>query len=211
MKKFRDLYIYLNSYDIDQLIKYLTDNCINNWSRAYEREKNAVLLEEKAYCFEHTAGDGLESAGLILFQKDPNTWFVSNIVPTEKGQLSVDEYNQILVDFFTTIVQPAIENTPVSTELTNDQEFIENLIGNDAAALLNQFATYANKFTVTSHPGDRKKWFDFILSVNSKGVKLDPNLLSTSLIEKGWSQEAVDKLVTEYEFADALLNYTKGQ
>jgi hypothetical protein len=32
-----------------------------------------------------------------------------------------------------------------------------------------------------------------------------------SLIEKGWSKEAVDKLVTEYEFADALLNYTKGQ
>ncbi|NET70392.1 MAG: hypothetical protein F6K62_05130 [Sphaerospermopsis sp. SIO1G2] len=211
MKKFRDLYIHLNNYDIEQLIKHLTDNCTNNWSRAYEREKNAVLSAEKSYCFEHTTGDGLEAAGLILFQKDRNTWFVPNIVPTEKDQLSIDEYNQILVDFFKKIVQPAIKNTSVTAELTNDKEFIENLIGNDAAALLNKFSNSANKFTITSHPLDRKKWFDFILSVNSKGVKLDPNLLSNSLIEKGWSQEAVDKLVTEYEFADALLNYTKGQ
>ena len=210
MKTFQDLYIHLNGYDMEALAELFTQQCNGFWKRAIEREKDAISLGEKAYCFEHSEGDGLRNAGLTLFEKTHDVWYVPNIVPIESGQLSYDEYNDLLNNFTDFVVKPAITDLPVTIELTKDQVFLEDITGNEIAEKLSRFSALANKSTGSSHPLDKKRWFQFLLAVNNRNVNLDTDILIRTLIEQGWSDESANQLAIEFEFAQNLLNYAKG-
>jgi len=211
MKVFRDLFIHLNGFRIDSLIDLFTEKCVNNWQRALDREKNAGIIGEKAFSFEHTQGDDLERAGLSLFQKDGDTWYVPNIIPLDSSELSHDQYNKILENFLETIVRPSITGLPVTTNLTGDVLFLKDVVGEDVAALLHKFSVLANKSTGSSHPCDRNRWFDFLIAVQRKHISLNTDLLINSLMEDGWSEDRAHDLAIEYEFAIGLLDYKEGK
>ena len=211
MKVFRDLYIRLNGARIEDLIEQFTAHCGDHWDRALDREKDAGSMGEKAFSFEHTAGDGLERAGLSLFQKEGDTWYVPNIIPLDSSQLSRDQYNKILENFLDSIVRPSIAGLPVTTALTGDELFLKDVVGADVATLLHNFSVLANKSTGTSHPCDRNRWFDFLIAVQRKHISLDTDLLIYSLMEDGWSEDRAHDLAIEYEFAIGLLDYKEGK
>lgn len=211
MKVFRDLYIKLNGVKVEELIEQFTARCGDHWHRALDREKDAGSMGEKAFSFEHTAGDGLERAGLSLFQKESNTWYVPNIIPLDSSQLSHDQYNKILENFLETIVRPSIAGLQVTAELTGDVLFLKDVVGEDVAALLHNFSVLANKSTGSSHPCDRNRWFDFLIAVQRKRISLDTDLLINSLMEDGWSEDRAHDLAIEYEFAIGLLDYKEGK
>ncbi len=211
MKVFRDLYIRLNGARVEDLIEQLTVQCGVHWHRALDREKEAGSMGEKAFSFEHTAGDGLERAGLSLFQKDGDIWYVPNIIPLDSSQLSRDQYNKILENFLDTIVRPSIAGLPVTAELSGDVVFLKDVVGEDVAVLLHNFSVLANKSTGSSHPCDRNRWFDFLIAVQRKRVSLDTDLLIHSLMEDGWSEDRAHDLAIEYEFAIGLLDYKEGR
>lgn len=211
MKVFRDLYIRLNGARIEDLIEQFTAHCGDHWDRALDREKDAGSMGEKAFSFEHTAGDGLERAGLSLFQKEGNTWYVPNIIPLDSSQLSHDQYNKILENFLDTIVRPSIAGLQVTAELTGDVLFLKDVVGEDVAALLHSFSVLANKSTGSSHPCDRNRWFDFLIAVQRKRISLNTDLLIHSLMEDGWSEDRAHDLAIEYEFAIGLLDYKEGK
>lgn len=211
MKVFRDLYIRLNGARIEDLIDQFTAQCGDHWHRALDREKDAGSMGEKAFSFEHTAGDGLERAGLSLFQKEGDTWYVPNIIPLDSSQLSRDQYNKILENFLDSIVRPSIAGLPVTTALTGDELFLKDVVGEDVATLLHNFSVLANKSTGSSHPCDRNRWFDFLIAVQRKRISLDTDLLINSLMEDGWSEDRAHDLAIEYEFAIGLLDYKEGK
>jgi len=211
MKIFQDLFIHLNGNTIESLIEECTKQCNEFWKRAVEREENASSLGEKAYCFEHSEGDGLRNAGLTLFEKENNTWYVPNIVPIKTGQLSHNEYNDLLNSFIDSIVKPVIIGSPVQIEITNNQIFLEDVVGIEATDKLKRFSILANMSTGSSHPMDKGRWFDFLFTVSNKGVELDTDLLMSSLIKQGWSEESAHELAIEFEFAQGLLDYAKGR
>lgn len=211
MKVFRDLYIRLNGARIEDLMEQFTAQCGDHWHRALDREKDAGSMGEKAFSFEHTAGDGLERAGLSLFQKEGNTWYVPNIIPLDSSQLSHDQYNKILENFLDTIVRPSIAALQVTAELTGDVLFLKDVVGEDVAALLHSFSVLANKSTGSAHPCDRNRWFDFLIAVQRKHISLDTDLLIHSLMEEGWSEDRAHDLAIEYEFAIGLLDYKEGR
>lgn len=211
MKVFRDLYIRLNGSKIEDLIEQFTVRCGGHWHRALEREKDAGSMGEKAFSFEHTAGDGLEKAGLSLFQKEGGTWYVPNIIPLDSSQLSCDQYNKILENFLDTIVRPSIAGPPVTAELTGDVVILKDVVGEDVAGLLHNFSVLANKSTGSSHPCDRNRWFDFLIAVQKKRISLDTDLLINSLMEDSWSEDRAHDLAIEYEFAIGLLDYKEGK
>ncbi|BDV42687.1 hypothetical protein GURASL_16100 [Geotalea uraniireducens] len=211
MKVFRDLYIRLNGARIKDLIEQFTAQCGDHWHRALDREKDAGSMGEKAFSFEHTAGDGLERAGLSLFQKEGDTWYVPNIIPLDSSQLSHDQYNKILENFLDTIVRPSIAGLPVTAELSGDVVFLKDVVGEDVAVLLHNFSVLANKSTGSAHPCDRNRWFDFLIAVQRKHISLDTDLLIHSLMEDGWSEDRAHDLAIEYEFAIGLLDYKEGK
>ncbi|WP_215735570.1 hypothetical protein [Geobacter grbiciae] len=211
MKVFRDLYIKLNGVKVEELIEQFTARCGDHWHRALDREKDAGSMGEKAFSFEHTAEDGLERAGLSLFQKEGDTWYVPNIVPLDSSQLSRDQYNKILEEFLNTIVRPSIAGLPVTAELSGDVVFLKDVVGEDEAVLFHNFSVLANKSTGSSHPCDRNRWFDFLIAVQRKRISLDTDLLIHSLMEEGWSEDRAHDLAIEYEFAIGLLDYKEGR
>ncbi len=208
MKIFRNLYIKANASEMESLIARLQANPAQLWQRAMEREKPLSLIGEKAYCFEHQESEGLAAAGLGIFQKDTNTWHVPNVIPLDKNQLSIDEYNALLLDF-KNFIEPTLTICSISYELTPDEKSIESIVGRDAALLLQQFSILANKSTGSSHPLDQKRWFDFLLAVNDRHHELNTGLLVRTLMEQGWSREMAEHLAEEYELAEELLDYQK--
>ncbi len=209
MKIFQDLYIDLHGYDIESFIEQLTRYCGKSWKRNFDREENARYFTEKAFAFEYGGENGLPQAGLTLFEKDQGVWHVPNIVPLKSSQLSVDEYNSLLVDFKTTLVDPSVQNTPIKVELTNEQTFLEDIVGNEAADALRRFSSLANKSTGYSHPYDKRRWFEFLSTVQKSGKKLSYEVLKATLIEQGWSEEWAHDLACEFEYSQALLDFAK--
>lgn len=211
MKTFRELFIHLNGFPMEALAERMTQLCTGHWRRRPDREKEIALFGDVAYSFEYRAEDDLERAGLSLFQKEGDIWHVPNIVPLEVGQLSVDQYNRILSNFFVGIVQPAIKNTPVTGELTEDTISVRDVAGEEVDTLLKRFSSIANKSTGSAHPMDRKRWFDFILKAYKTGSRVDTGLLVGTLLEQGWPVDAAHELAEEYELAMDLLEYESAQ
>jgi len=210
MKTFQNLYIVLNGHDIENFIEQITKNCGRSWKRAFEREENAKYFNEKAFAFEYTGENGLPNAGLTLFEKDPGVWYVPNIVPIESGQLSIDEYNKILIDFKSSLVDPAVQNTAIKVELTKDQVFLEDIVGKEAADALKRFSSAANKSTGHSHPRDEERWFEFLLVTQKSKKELSFDVLEATLIEQGWSEEWAHDLACEFEYSEKLLDFANG-
>lgn len=209
MKTFQNLYIDLNGHDIESFIGQLTKNCGKNWKRAFEREENTKYFNEKAFAFEYIGENGLPNAGLTLFEKDQGIWYVPNIVPIESGQINVDEYNKLLIDFKESLVDPAVQNISIKVELTKDEVFLEDILGKVAADALKQFSFAANKSTGHSHPCDEKRWFKFLLAAQKSGKKLSFDILKATLIEQGWSEEYANDLASEFEYSQDLLDFAK--
>lgn len=210
MKTFQNLFIDLNGYDIESFIEQVTKSCGRNWKRAFDREENAKYFNEKAFAFEYIGENSLPNAGLTLFEKNPGVWYVPNIVPIESGQLSIDEYNKLLIDFKESLVSPAVQNTPIKVELTKDQVFLEDIVGKDAADALKRFSSGANKSTGHSHPCDKRRWFEFLLAAQKSGKELYSDVLEATLIEQGWSEEWAHDLALEFEHDQDLLDYANG-
>lgn len=210
MKTFQNLYIDLNGYDIESFIAQLTKNCGSNWKRAVEREENAKYFGEKAFAFEYVGENGLPNAGLTLFEKDQGVWYVPNIVPIESGQLSIDEYNKLLINFKESLVDPAVQDTAIKVELTKDQVFLEDIVGKKAADALKRFSSAANKSTGHSHPRDEERWFEFLLVTQKSKKELSFDVLEAILIEQGWSEEWAHDLACEFEYSEKLLDFANG-
>ncbi|MCX7067949.1 MAG: hypothetical protein NTW85_09695 [Methylococcales bacterium] len=211
MKIFQNLYIDLNGHDIDSFIEQLTKNCGKNWKRAFEREENARYFNEKAFSFEYIGGNSLPNAGLTLFENEKGIWYVPNIIPIEIGELSVDEYNKLLIDFKISLVEPAIQNTSINVELTKDQVFLEDVVGKEATEALKRFSKLANKSTGYSHGCDEKRWFEFLLAAQKSGKQLYSDILEATLREQGWSEEWAHKLASQFEYGEKLLDFVSGE
>lgn len=207
MKTYRDLYLHLNGDDIDEFIEKLTGQCQPPWRRDRAREDDPSWLDETLFCFERSKNAGSPSAALFLFRKEDDTWYVSNIVPTETRELTYDQYNAILEEFLRAIVQPVIEGTAIVAEMTNDEISVGTVAGEKVEEALVRFSTLANKSTGSSHPSDRKRWFEFLVLANEANSDLNADLVVRALIEMGWSEEQAQHLGSQFEEANELLSY----
>ncbi len=214
MKKFQELYINLNGYDVEAFISQLTKSCDRNWKRATEREQWTKDFNEKAFSFEHIGGNGSPDALLTLIENDKGIWYVPNIIPISADQLNVDEYNKILIDFKCSLVDTVITNTPIHIQLTKNEVFLEDIVGKEVATKLELFSKSANKYIGFSGLYDRRwfenrRWFEFILAAQKSGIELSYDLLKDTLLEQGWSEEWAHDLALEYEYSEKLLDFAK--
>lgn len=207
MKTFRELYIHLNGVDAERLSNELERHSKAPWTRRKDKEEELGGAGEKPVCFESSKGYSVAPAALFLFPKEGETWWVSNIVPAEQNELSYDEYNFALENFYENIVLPAIEGSSISADLTSNEISIGSVAGVEAEQALVRFSNLANKSTGSSHPLDRKRWLEFLILAHESEADLHADLVIRALTELGWSEESAIELGIQFEFAEDLLSY----
>ena len=207
MKTFRNLYIHLNGVDIETFSNGLERQSKVPWVRRKDKEEELGGMGDKAICFEAKKGTSVKPAALFIFPKEGETWWVSNIVPTEVSELTHDQYNAALENFFESILQPAIKDSPISAELTSNEVSVGSVAGVEVEKALVRFSNLANKSTRGSHPLDRKRWLEFLILAHESGSELYTDLVIHTLVELGWSEEAAIELGIQFEFSQDLLSY----
>lgn len=207
MKKFKDVFIKIEDKSIIDFIKKITDTTNSYWSRAYESEENSKYLGEIAFSFKRSGDNILPDAGLSIFQKENDIWYIPNVVPLEKGQLNHEEYNTIITDFYNSCLKPVALELKIDIEITSDSLTEEDVVGSEAGKLLKKFSSLANKSTGSSHPNDQERWFAFIVETCKKDKYVNTSDLVRVLCEQGWSEDSAHKLVIEYDFARDLITY----
>lgn len=207
MKTFRDLYIHLNGIDIETFSNELERQSKEPWIRRKEEEEELKGVGGTPICFEASKGSPVAPATLFIFPTEGETLWVSNIVPTEGSELTYDQYNFALENFYENIVRPAIADSPITAELTSDKISIGSVAGDEVEKAFVRFSNLANKSTGSSHPLDRKRWLEFLILAHETGSDLHIDLVIRSLVELGWSEEKAFELGIQFEFAEELLTY----
>ncbi|HHU3404967.1 TPA: hypothetical protein ACUAK4_004230 [Escherichia coli] len=207
MKRFRELNISIAKENFEHFISKVTKNLPQEWSRDQEREAEAPSFSGvNMYCFNRCQKDGLDSK-LWITERDDGNLYISNIVPSEINQLKTDDYNKVLLEFYNHGIKELVENLGGSVELTSDIYSIEDLIGNDSARCLRVFSSSANKSTGSTHPCDRKRWFEFITLMHKSEKNISPEEVQKFLIEDGWTEDFSFELACEFEYSLNLLEY----
>jgi hypothetical protein len=215
MEIFRDLSITIEPDRMAALADQIEQSPPPGWTRDRVAEGRAhsapVLKTRPTYCFSCAQEGRWPAATLLLTQKDPKTFFVSNIIPLSKHQLTHGEYNAILEDFYQHVLQPVIGPDGVEARLGDAQADLERWMSHETAELLRAFSACANRGTGASHPDDRARWNAFVVSAHSDGSKLDASDLRRWLIEaEGWAPEVADQLAIEYQYGRELLAFADG-
>ncbi len=208
MKVFRELYLTGDPNDEGRLIATMESNLPAGWSRALDFEQRLNDgTGPRTYCFTCTAAARREAAALYLMPSTERSGlYVANIVPQIEFSLEKDQYNSILVEFFSGAARPAAEAVGWSAELTDDERPIEYWLGDEAAARLKAFSGLANKGTGSSHPLDAERWREFLILTHRAKANLDAARLYEWLLGQNWGEEQASRLAVEYEEGRDLLS-----
>lgn len=212
MRVFRDLFVYINRERTDLFIKKIEDMLEDGWIHDTEAEKRSEGLGEYEFIYFVCTEKGERNSALLAFaRKDETVIYVSNIVPKDKHELSHDEYNNILEEFFNRFVSPVSKELKIKVELTENEKNLEDWISEGSIKKLRLFSVAANKSTGSAHPLDQKRWLDFLISVHHEHHNLHSSQLQRWLIEvENWPEDIAVDLAVEYEFAMNLLDFKEG-
>jgi hypothetical protein len=211
MKVFRDLTIdgATDPSRYEKLGAAIAAHLPAHWKRDEERERdNDRLLQDMTpfFVFERAEHGGVPRAGLVLICRD-SLMEVANVVPIDRSELTRDQYNAVLCDFVELGAKAAAEELGLKMHLTPDDRAMTDWLSEVTFRKLRQFDALANKSTGSTHPRDRDRWMDFIISAHLEEAPLDTDMLKRWLTEEShWDEETASDLVIEYEFGRGLLN-----
>jgi len=227
MHVYKELSFVGNKPELDELAKDIYNVFPADWSKPRE---NYML---RNYILADYIGDQAPHAEVSIYYGE-NTWRegyvkVGNIVPLEKNQLTIDEYNKLL-DLFYTDIAKVYEETHENIEVvgpSSGQFDPLDCISDEALKKLKIFCDNANKSTGSSHPCDEKYWFDFICQTVDDRRIFDYDTLSKFLQDEeywgkkkkdflgvignfAWSEEKAEELALEYENYVRILQFYKN-
>jgi hypothetical protein len=213
MEVFRDLYVGADTDQMATVVEQIERSLPPGWARDREMEggiESDPFAAPLTYCFTRNEEGRLPGATLFLAQKDPETFYVPNIIPVVRGQLSRQEYNSLLEEFYEHALRPSAEQSGLTTRLTRTDVGLDHWMSPATAEKLRTFSARANKGTGSSHPMDRERWNDFVLSAHQDGSRMDASILMRWLIEvEDWSPEVADQLAIEYAHGRELLAFAE--
>lgn len=143
--------------------------------------------------------------GITADTSDAELYTVTNVVPTVNGQLTKDQYNQAILDFYDRHVREH-EGPDLVVSPPRGEEDLSEYMGAEGIELLRKFSDLANKGTGTGHPLDAQRWRSFVIWCHLNEVDLPSHILRGALEEEfGWHEEGADELVGKFETARELL------
>lgn len=210
---FQDLTIWSGHRGLDEIRSALIAQSVSPWRHAPEREK---AMDQQAagslefIAFERDEDDVAPAVGLVLWRR-PDCYQVSNIVPREYGRLTYSQYNSALNDFYELIALPVIAVLSLRADLTKSRQSLEDWASPVTADKLLAFSKCANKSTGASHPYDRERWLDFIISAHKEKSAVGGYLDRWLIEAEHWPEDIAISLVSDFEFAIDLLDHYDRQ
>ena len=207
---FKDLTIFDAAKKIADIGKMLEEQLPSEWVRDHAREDDAQKLDtNKWLVFNRSVQDKIPAASLFFSAIDSDLK-VTNIVPQTARELSKQQYNSILTEFYEAATHPVCKVMSLRCELTHDELPLTNWLTEKAAEKLVRFSKCANKSTGSAHPLDRDRWFDFLVQVVSDGSDFDTGTLEQWLITiEHWPEESAYNIILQYEFGIDLLKFAR--
>jgi hypothetical protein len=143
--------------------------------------------------------------GITADDEEPDLYTVTNVVPTVNGQLTKDQYNQAVLDFYDRFVRSR-EGPELVVSPPRGEEDLSEYLDEDGVQLLGAFSELANKSTGATHPLDAKRWRAFVIHCHVHGVDLPYDALYGALTEEfGWDGDDARELAGQYETFHELL------
>lgn len=209
MRVFQNLEVAGDLPDLTRLVNAIEGKLSNGWTRDLQREQEVKAYGPSypSYCFFCDARAQRPAAHLWLFlRRDKRCLKVGNIVPTAQSELSYDEYNLVLNEFFRFFVEREVDRLQLKASLSKADVTLEDFASPRTAALLRTFSRTANRSTGSSHPSDKEQWEEFVISAHLLNDQIYTDILKRWFVEEEhWpSDEAVD-LTIEYEQGRSLL------
>ncbi|MBQ7574206.1 MAG: hypothetical protein IJT23_08100 [Clostridia bacterium] len=225
MKTYRELYFKGTSQQLRKFTKQIGNFVIGDWRQV---ECTEQLRDYISFDYIGSAVDNARVFIDVEQHIETGQLRVDNIVPLEKNQLSIDEYNAVLIQFYNDIIKPYKENG-ADVDISQPTDDIFNplsVISETALKKLEQFCYCANKSTGSSHPCDEERWFDFICQTVDDGMEFSCDDLAKFLKDEtywgekpkdfigvvgkfAWNEEHAHKLASEYEALCNILHYYK--
>ena len=146
---FRDLTIRGMIDNIASLGDAIQKQLPSQWKRDCAKEiENASMFGDAGalLVFERSTTDDLPAAGVAMLTEG-ETVSVLNIVPLEKHQLSIAEYNALLVELTEQAIRPATNSLGLSCELGSEEKTITAWMSESAISALQRFSHLANHAT----------------------------------------------------------------
>lgn len=225
MKTYRELYFKGTPVQLSEFVKEIRKFKGVNWK--VENQTDCW----KNYLFIDYIGEKVDKARVSIHIGDiaeDEEIKVGNIIPLEKNELSIDEYNCILMDFYNDVIKPYKEaGTDLSISQPSDDIFEPlTVISPKALEKLESFCSLANKSTGSSHPYDRERWFEFVCQTVDDDRIFDSSTLASFLQDENywgekpkdfigvmghyaWDEEQAYELANEYESLCEVLQFYK--
>jgi hypothetical protein len=214
MLVFQDLILRGRKDALTEIRKALLNQVNARWSHSKDRENeiSASCSGNDVIVFAREKGEGIEAVGLLLWSREDG-YEVTNIVPRDIRELDFEGYNAALQDFVASVAEPASRMAGFQIEMTPERQSLSDWAPANVADALDRFSKLANKSTGSSHPSDRKRWFDFLFAAYKAPKRLGTDQLIRWLVEvEGWSEEIAHDLAIQYEFGLNLLKeYETGR
>lgn len=213
-----------------QVLDIFSSEIYNYFPKEWIRPQEEPFLDD--YVRVDYIGNKVPKAEVLIYY-GADSWRegtirVNNIVPLEKSQLSIDEYNQILDLFYVDVVVPYCEQHSdiIVTGPSSGRFDPSDYITEEALKKLRLFCNAANKSTGSTHPCDEERWFDFICQTVEDNRMFDYDTLYRFLMDKeywgekpkdfigvmgtyAWSEDMAAELAMEYENYTRFLEYYK--
>jgi len=210
MKIHRELELHGDRSAVFHMLDAISAEPAAGWSRNSTAEQELKRMASEQICFECTNTAARRQSRLwIAWREDKHLAYVTNIVPTRGGGLSINEYNAILEDFTkSNKLEERSARAGIRVLLSpQDVDLQYWHLNPRTVELLKYFSDAANKSTGSSHPLDRERWFHFLIAAHKDKATLDTSILGRWLCdEQGWPEDTASDLRIEYEFARELLN-----
>ena len=200
MRKVNELTIHGNSEQLARLLETFEQPLADGWRRYVEAESRWIGMGRRlgsTRCFACSAEGSRPAAAVWLESRGGDTLIVSNIVRLGKGGLFDDEYNHLLADFDSQVLQPACDGLAIQTELTPYRVKPEVYLSYEGVRRLKAFSDSANKSSL--HHTECQRWREFSIQSYCEGAGFDPSLLDEWLAEQGWPEDQRQHLMREYE------------
>jgi len=228
MKTYRELYFRGTTKQLSDFISEIGNYVKGDWKLREEDKdyKNYLWIDymgtsvNKAMVSIYFGGDYISNGELR----------VGNIVPLEKNELNVDEYNAVLMLFYNDVIKPFKESrTELEIPQPTDDIFDPlAVISEEALKKLKLFCHCANKSTGSSHSSDKERWFDFIYQTVIDDKMIDYDTLAKFLHDEvywgkkpdgflgvmgkyAWDEEHAYDLASEYESLTTFLLFCKDK
>lgn len=134
---------------------------------------------------------------------------VSNIIPVNKRKLSFDQYNILIENFYSDMINLISLKFEVDVIISPPEKDLREIIGINTYNKLIKWARTCNRDTGNLHPRDFELWASFLTTVFDQESSLTPSLLGRILKEEmDWQEdETLQKLLIDFEYGLDLLKF----